>query len=210
MEERSLVSRIVDLEWEMFSEVQNIGGTADCQHNPGTFRIMRESQLETWDETLLQSYLDDLRLARADGRNLMTEKYAYMMRETHPDEFERIKDVLPERTAGALDMIQEIITIHRAWQNEVRNLYPVLLAHVRPAEKGGSVASLETYMRGELLTYSDKTISLYLERTRAKRKAGQNEAAENLLHQVSHYGFSSLDECEAHLRKKAEGAEGKN
>ena len=70
MEHKTLVDAVVTAEWEMFSNVQNVGGKASCQMDPKTFRIMRSSQMDNWDDELLGSYLEDLLNARLEGRNL--------------------------------------------------------------------------------------------------------------------------------------------
>ena len=71
---RALVSDLVHLEWELFRRVNNEGGTASCQTQPGTFGIMRSSQLKTWSVAILESYERDLMTAMAQGRNLPLEK----------------------------------------------------------------------------------------------------------------------------------------
>ena len=65
----SIILKVLELEWEMFIGVSNIGGTASCQEDPKTFKIMRTSQFLTWSEDTLKSYLDDLITAREYGRN---------------------------------------------------------------------------------------------------------------------------------------------
>ena len=203
MSRHKLLQEIIALEWEMFRQVQNVGGEADCQHDPGTFQIMRESQLATWDEELLQSYSEDLREAKNQGRNLLSEKYAWMMEETHPWEFAKLSQSLPQVSEVSRAQIQEIVDIHLGWQKAMAERYPCLLSHARPAEaKGAGVTSLATYLRGELLTYSARTIALYHAKTLAKAAAGENEARENLANQVKAYGFASLEDCEAHLASK--------
>lgn len=79
-----LIDLVIDKEWKMFDRVQNEGGRASCQNDPATFRIMRASQFMTWPEDLLRSYLADLEHAERAGRNLLTEKYAFMMEYTLP------------------------------------------------------------------------------------------------------------------------------
>ena len=85
-----LMSEIIKLEWEMFSHVSNVGGPASCQMRPDTFKIMRKSQAATWSDELLASYLEDLKAATRDGRNIMTEKYARMMESTFPEEYRKL------------------------------------------------------------------------------------------------------------------------
>ena len=60
---QDLVAQIVAQEWAMFNEVQNAGGRASCQNDPKGFEIMRSSQLKTWSDEVLQSYLHDLATA---------------------------------------------------------------------------------------------------------------------------------------------------
>lgn len=68
---------------------------AHCQDDWETFRLMRTSQMRAWDQPLLDSYLDDLRSAQTEGRNLLCEKYAYMMERTSPAEYAVLRDYLP-------------------------------------------------------------------------------------------------------------------
>ncbi len=84
------------MEWELFDQVQNIGGRAVCQDNWSTFQIMRSSQLLPWPPELLSSYRDDLLEAKAAGRNPLSEKYGYMMERTCPEEYQKIRRLLPQ------------------------------------------------------------------------------------------------------------------
>ena len=65
---QDIVGRLIDKEWFFFGQVNNIGGRASCQDDFMTFRIMRSSQFETWDEEVLLSYERDLKQAEAAGR----------------------------------------------------------------------------------------------------------------------------------------------
>lgn len=96
MERRELERQIVEKEWLMFQQVQGVNGRAACQDDWTTFLIMRLSQFEGWDTDVLESYFEDIVQAEAQERNLIMEKYAYMMEETDPVYFLSIKELLPE------------------------------------------------------------------------------------------------------------------
>ena len=88
MKKDELIQQILALEWPMFQQVRNRHGRAACQDDERTFTIMRLSQFAAWDEATLTSYYQDLLATKKDGRNIMTEKYGYMMAWTHADEFQ--------------------------------------------------------------------------------------------------------------------------
>lgn len=194
-----LIDEIIKLEWDMFSNVSNVGRSAACQLDPITFAIMRRSQQETWSEPLLRSYLEDLRAAERKGRNLMSEKYAWMMETTFPEEFLALKDRLPQPAPRTLPLIEEIVAVNVAWKRDLATRFPNLNSRGRPlrtAEDSLSDTSFETYLRGELKTYSLKTLHLLHELTMSRKREGVNDVERNLLNQVRHYGFTSLEEVE--------------
>ena len=159
----SNVKAIVEMEWKLFDQVQNIGGRADCQDNRTTFFIMRSSQLMAWSTEMLDSYYDDLLTAHRSGRNLLTEKYAYMMERTSPEEFAGIRDALLPRSPQKDADIEEICKAHVIWQEELAAQYPRLTGNGRPIRRSADskvCTSFETYLWGELATYSEKTIQL--------------------------------------------------
>ena len=82
---KKLIDEIVRREWEMFQNVNNEGGRASCQDDWPTFHVMREAQYAPWPQDLLSRFLLDLVNAKLEGRNLVMEKYAYMMEFTEPD-----------------------------------------------------------------------------------------------------------------------------
>ena len=169
-----LMSEIIKLEWDMFSHVSNVGGPASCQMRPDTFKIMRKSQAATWSDELLASYLEDLKAATREGRNIMTEKYARMMESTFPEV---------------------------GWKAELFDRYPRLSGKGRPlrtSEDSTGETSFETYLRGELKTYSARTITLLHELTLRQQQDGVNGAALNLLNQVQQYGYATLEQAEGH------------
>lgn len=195
---QELIAQIVAQEWAMFDEVQNNGGRADCQNNPKEFEIMRSSQLKTWSDEVLQSYLNDLITAGYAGRNLLTEKYAYMMEQTHPVEFQEIKQFLPEISPQVRVKIDEIVDINLDWQREADEKYPNLRAKGRPLtskEDTPYVTSFETYLRGELKTYSADTIMKLHAYTLACLEKHYNMAIANLQNMVVQFGYANLDEA---------------
>ena len=52
------IFKIISIEWDMFQDVNNIGGRASCQDDYETFEIMRRSQYENWTEEMLDIYLN--------------------------------------------------------------------------------------------------------------------------------------------------------
>ena len=121
-----LMSEIIKLEWDMFSHVSNVGGPASCQMRPDTFKIMRKSQAATWSDELLASYLEDLKAATREGRNIMTEKYARMMESTFPEEYRKLAASLPPVDKETLQKIEEIVAINVGWKAELFDRYPRL------------------------------------------------------------------------------------
>ena len=81
----AVVNDIVNREWEMFQKTQNMGGRAACQDQYDTFYANRYSQHSILQPDTLESYRNDLIAAGMIGRNLITEKYGYMMEFTDPD-----------------------------------------------------------------------------------------------------------------------------
>ncbi len=199
MSRSALVNRIIELEWEMFSSVANVGGPASCQNDPRTFQIMRQSQAQTWSTELMQSYLNDLETANRDEINLMTLKYARMMEFTYPEEYENIKDLLPPVDEQTLRRIDDILAIHLQWEEELSRRYPRLRVRGRPSTREGDnrfATSVETYLRGELSTFSPRSIEIYHHDTMQARDEGVNLAEKILLNTVQAYGYSSLADAE--------------
>ncbi len=196
---KSVTEKIVELEWEMFSNVSNVGGKASCQSDRQTFQIMRLSQAETWPEEVLASWLNDLETAQKDSRNLMSEKYAWMMESSFPDEFARISDKLPHIDEDALTMIEEMVNLNLDWKLATEEKYPFLSGRGRPLRATQDTpwgTSFETYLRGELKTYSPETVRRLWQHTRNMLQQGVNMAEMELLNQVRRYGYQSLEEAE--------------
>lgn len=207
MEKReSLVDGIVEKEWKMFHAVPSIGGKASCQENPKTFRIMRSSQLASWSEPAMKSYLADLEAAETSGRNLLTEKYARMMKSTSPAEYARIEHMLPPVDSRALESIDQIVPIVLEWELELLKKFPNVMKRGRPifgTEDRFGVTSLETYLRGELATYSPGTLELYLANVLQQKSENVNGSEITLVQTTKQYGFESLQKANEELKRSA-------
>lgn len=194
-----LIDSIVAKEWAQFGNVQNEGGRAACQDDWETFSIMRKSQFLTWETDVLESYLDDLQQAEMEEKNLLEEKYARMLFNTDPKAYEKICDRLPPRSEERIRIQEEIIRQEVLWAKELEAEYPKLRAggrKVSSSEDTTYETSVESYLRGELGTYSDETIQRYQAMIEKRKKEGRNPAKENLLHTVRAYGYFSLEEAE--------------
>ncbi|MHB1315339.1 MAG: DUF4125 family protein [Christensenellales bacterium] len=197
-----LISQIIAIEWDMFGRVQNIGGRASCQDEYPTFSIMRNSQFLTWDVVSLESYLADLHSARQEGRNLLSEKYARMMKYTAPSEYNLISGALPPLSFDDLQQIEQIAALSIAWTEDAKKVYPRLYMHGRPVnsyEDTLDTTSIETYLRGELATYSSRTRQLYYRHLLELKANNRNESLLILENTVKAYGYSSLSEAEQRL-----------
>lgn len=196
-----LVDAIVRLEWDQFQRTNNEGGRAACQGNWPMFRQMRASQFLTWELPLLESYRNDLVEADRAGRNLITEKYGRMMASTAPEEYrENIEPHIPPLSDKRIAVQEKVIATQVAWAADFRQRYPKLGAAMRvlaTAEDTPEATSFETYLRGELGTYSERTLELYERMVREVETAGRNLTEETILNTVRLGGFTSLDEAEA-------------
>jgi len=190
---------ILDIEWDMFQNVQSMDGPAACQQNPKMFELTRSSQIESWSQEVAESYLDDLRWAQAEDRNLMTEKYARMMQYTSPCEYRRIEPSVRPLEPEAEAVIERLLPRLVEWQEEVVEKYPHVGAQGRPIRSYADnpyTPSFETYNRGELSTYSTQTLLLLEEHYSKLAAAGENPAEVILQNTVAKYGYASIERAE--------------
>lgn len=198
--DRVIISEeIISMEWKWFDKVQNEGGRADCQDDWETFSIMRRSQYYCWNEELLRSLLLDFRAALEDGRNPIREKYGYMMASTTPVRFAEIKDSLPDISEEKAALREAIISIQVGWMEEFARKFPGLADDARVIhtyEDSPAQTSYETYLRGELSTYSDVTLKLYGGFIVSVSGDDKNLAEMIMERSVKMYGYGSLAEAE--------------
>ena len=196
---QNIIRQIIAREWEFFQLVHNTGGRASCQDNYEEFNIMRSSQWEIFSLPVLRSYLDDLILAGHRDRNPVMEKYAYMMKYSAPEEYEGIKEFLPAISEQKGEIAEKIIKIYLEWEIETMEKYPRITNKGRKLYSESDTpeyTSIETYLRGELLSYSEKTLQLYYDYVKNCKIENKNLAEKNLENIVKHKGYKSLEEAE--------------
>ena len=194
-----IIEQIVEMEWEMFQNVRNTGGRAACQDDFETFDVMRKSQFLTWDLPLLESYWQDLQEGKAQGRNLVMEKYAYMMESTAPKEYEAIATGLPKISEEKQAMVEQIVAIQVGWREEFAEKYPHLSGQARIIHTSEDTLydiSFETYLRGELKTYSMQTLVLYGRRIVEFVQEQKNMTEEIMRYTTAFYGYKTLEDAE--------------
>ena len=204
MTKKELVRDIVCTEFAMFDQVQNQGGRADCQDNWPAFSLMRGAQFLAWDEKTLLSYREDLARAEEEGRNPVSEKYAYMMEYSSPEEFEQIRNRLPVCSPEKLELIEEALKIFLRQTEDFMEKYPSFRRRSRPIYAEGdspNFTSIETYTRGELKTYSEETLHSYLEWMKKEEAEGRKIVNQIYENTVYGYGYSSLEEADRAQRK---------
>lgn len=197
-----LVEEIVRLEFAAFDKVQNVGGRAGCQNDWSTFSIMRRSQYQTWSRTMLMQYLYDFHREFQSGHNLIEEKYGRMMESTAPEEYEKIKSHFPVLNPEKKAIIEQIVTLQVEWMEVFSAKYPHLAGNARSIhtiEDNLYNTSYETYLRGELGTYSDKMLELYGRYVVDYATRGVNLATEIMTNSTLAYGYEGLDAAERFL-----------
>jgi len=186
-EKENLIENILELELNMFLNVPS-RYPANCQENPGAFRLHRGAQFSVWSEETLQSYLDDLSRAKEQGHNLMTLKYA------------RMENLIPPLNVNPI--IEIIVQMELEAQREMLSRYPNFVGQGRSLEDDDAgTTSFKTYLRGELETYSDQTLELLYGDIRQIKDRGQNFAQQVYTNLVRNLGYHSIDELEETLCK---------
>lgn len=196
-EKDPLIAAIIGAEWQMFDKVQNEGGRAACQNDARTFAIMRYSQFAPLPQDVLESYRDDLAAAAREGRNLLAEKYAYMMEYTDPATFDRtLRDHLPAVSAYKQELCARIANRLIRDEQQFAALYPALHAQGRPTEGAqADDVSVHVYALGELKTYSERTLERYDAWLRAHPEENISISVHRVMVQL--YGYDSLEAAEA-------------
>jgi hypothetical protein len=200
-----ITDKIVLFEWDMFQAVNEGGPRASCQDDRETFEGMRRAQFSTWSEAARASYFDDLANAVLDGRNLVAEKYIHMMRYSSPAQYAELVKLIPVPDESQTRLAQDISDKLLGETAILHKTYPCVSGAGRPlrsVQDFGGVTSIETYQLGELLTYSEKTLSLLKAHLLALEAAGKSLAREILENTVKHYGYPSLEAAEVSAKAR--------
>jgi len=179
-----IIEKILAKELKMFLSVPS-AEKSSCQDYPESFKLHRRAQFSCWSRETLQSYLNDLEKAEEKGTNLMTQKYA------------RMDNLIKKLSTNPL--IDKIAEVQCAWQRAMIKKYPGIMSGGRPltsVEDSAFMTSFETYLRGELETYSNATLELLHFDILDKNLKGINMAEELYLYLVKEKGYDSLDEAE--------------
>ncbi len=191
-EKERIIDAILEIELAMFLTV-NPQQTNSCQEYPESFKLHRRAQFAPWSMETLGSYLEDLREAQEAGINLMRQKYASM------------QGLFMHQTPDPL--IDEIVRLKINWQKEMFRNYPAVMSGARPLSDEGRSAqmtSFETYARGELATYSNRTLKLLHADMLLKLEQGINLSEEVYEYLVRQSGYPSLAEAERRLKQRLE------
>ncbi|MFC1847802.1 DUF4125 family protein [Chloroflexota bacterium] len=181
MNREELLKEITDIELRMFLSLQTVYPSA-CQEQPETFRLMRTASFKVLSDETLESYLEDVREALDENRNLMELKYA------------RIDNLIPCLNENPL--IDKIVEIEGRWLEELAGRYPHTF-------RGRTDYSAGIYLRSELETYSDKTLELYHRDVSGAAGEGRNLTEERYRFIFQQAGYESIDDMESERRQAA-------
>jgi hypothetical protein len=191
-EKDNIIDAVLEIELRMFLTV-NPMQTSGCQEHPESFKLHRRAQFHPWSEEALGSYLEDLHEAEEHGDNLMRRKYA------------RMQGLLPP--AAGSPVLEEIVRLKMDWQRAMFRDCPAVMSGARPLTDESTRAqmtSFESYARGELETYSERTLAQLHRDLVAMLAAGENLSEKVYDYLVRANGYASLAEAEKKLKSRQE------
>lgn len=199
------VQELLDLEWRLFDAAPQAGQRSAQFEDREQFIVTRSAQLAAWSPELLESWRQDLQSAQAKGRNPINEKYIYMLEQVDPERYAALKSDIPEASLEKLWLVDWICHTQITWQESLLMKYPCLTQNSRSIHRsadGQESVSYETYLRGELMTYSVYTLRLYARQVEYAQKAGQNLCETMLENTVRLLGFQSLAMAEQDISQR--------
>ena len=172
-----LLKHIIDLEWTMFHSVK-ASEPAACQEEEGAFRLMRWMSHSVHPAGLLELLAANLEQAAAQGRNLMTEKYA------------RMGGQIPPLKASA--HFAPIIAAELGWMEALNRRYPLTFP--------GTGDRFQAYLAADLETWSDPALEQYAELVRDALAADRNLVAIRYRNLFRRLGYPSIEAREQQTR----------
>ncbi len=206
-DKEQIIQDIIDAEWPMFTSINGGAQKSPCQEDRMAFSGMRRGQFAAWSMDALEAYQADVQAAQAANRNIVLEKYVFMMKSTAPGQYEKTAHLVEEPAGKRMELIEEITQQLVLETEGLFSQYPCVADMGRPihsTEDDLNHTSIETYHRGELSTYSEQTL-LALQRHMKELVANGESLAKNILEEtVKYFGYETLETAEASARKRRE------
>ena len=194
-----MIDKIIEIEWDMFQSTNNKGGRAACQDNFPTFNIMRRAQFMSWPTNIVESYYNDILEAKSNDKNLLMEKYLRMMEYSSPEEYNEKKGYLTVLTDYNKKLVNDLTNILIDDSVNTDKKHPSVTQKGRPIyskDDNNGLTSIQTYLKGELSTYSIHTLELLDTYVRSLLNKGLSYNELVLENTSKLYGFNNLKELE--------------
>ena len=132
------------------------------------------------------------------------EDLIYEQFKSKDDDLKKLDKFFEEKTSEEkTDLVNKIMFIYMEWEKEFFERYPIFSSMGRPlysSEDDNIETSIETYLRGELLSYSEKTLKLYLNYVIDNKEKNINLAIKNMDNLANMQGFKNSDEVEEYYK----------
>ena len=159
---------------------------------------MRSAQHSIFGMGTLESYLNDIREAQMGGRNLIAEKYSWMMEETDSAWFaEKLKPYLPKASERKILLAERMTQVFMDCYEGVKEKYPNMLAFGRSPYDNQDGASIQLYFSSELKTWSEATLLLACQDIISHLEERQNPVCmiyEKIMDLYSHMALETVKE----------------
>jgi len=122
-----------------------------------------------------------------------------MMESTAPEKFGELCASLPVISEEKKEIMEGIIAIQVTWMEAFAQKYPKVAGNARSIHTSEDTAyntSYETYLRGEMGTYSDKMLLLYGAFIAGLAKEDKNLAYLTMENTVHMYGYADIETAE--------------
>ncbi len=121
-----------------------------------------------------------------------------MMKHTHFLEYCEIKNTLPKISNTKKQLVDEICSLYKEQDDVYSAKYPNVRKTGRPLD-ASKTATVDIYLEGELLTYSEKTLNIFKNYLLNLKSDNENIVIQIIDNIVKAYGYNSLDDAESKL-----------